>query len=305
MSELVIRPDLDGNWQVAEAGNSQPLILGLSRQDATDFATNRLAQEGGGQVKTFNRVGLEVSSAIVNADGGLELADSSRPRRAVRPKKPAAKSENETIEKASEALAKAIDRDLGRTDPESPLGDFAKVKPTDFMPQSLRNHHAVTTVSTGVGAGSFGLAVIAFLLGTGTLSAVVAKAASFKGTPTLGSYLQFGDAFWVTLPLSMATAAFTVLAMSGSFKSFTQAAFTFVALALVSVGFSSFIGKNTPTMQDILYAAGSQNPGAQASSVMTVFLEYYTLVPFLGGLLTGGLTGWIIHTIWPPETANS
>jgi hypothetical protein len=48
--------------------------------------------------------------------------------------------------------------------------------------------------------------------------------------------------------------------------------------------------KGRPQMETALAGAGS-HPLQMAGAVLKVYFEYYTVVPFLGGVITGILTG--------------
>ncbi|MEU5259662.1 hypothetical protein [Amycolatopsis sp. NPDC021455] len=197
------------------------------------------------------------------------------------------------IDKAelAEAAASGVDNLLGREAPDSNEIEDTPVR--ELLPPGVRDSHPVETAGKTVTTGALGLAIVAFVFGNGSLSAVVsAVSTAAKGSATVGSYLTFANAFILTLPLSVSVAAVAWAAFEGKIKS-AGAMGACVIGALVVTYVSGHLGIDGPALSqmDTALAAAGSHPLQKAGAIVTVYFEYYTVVPFLGGVITGILTG--------------
>ncbi|MEV7099719.1 hypothetical protein AB0M80_43575 [Amycolatopsis sp. NPDC051045] len=203
-------------------------------------------------------------------------------------------------EELAEAVASGVDDLLGREAPDSTEIEDMPIR--ELVPPGARDSHIVKTAGSTVAAGSLGLAMVAFVFGNGSLSAVVSAAsAAAKGSGTVGPYLTFANAFVLTLPLSVCVAAMAWAAFEEKIKS-VGAVSGCVVGALIVTYVSGNLGIDGPAlsqMETALARAGS-HPLQMAGAVVKVYFEYYTVVPFLGGVITGILTGRACFKVHKP-----
>jgi hypothetical protein len=200
------------------------------------------------------------------------------------------------LEALAGPLAEGADKLLGRSKPEDPFADVKDVEVGDLLPASVRDHPLYDDTARRIVAGSFGLSIIALLFGQGTVSAVVAGGSMvLKNAPTVGAYLSFVQAFFLTLALSVSATIFSYMTCKGLMRSYGAVGLWVIASVFIA-GTLNAMGLGGPTLEAINtgLSHAPSNPIAQGLALMGVFLQYYTVGPFLGGLLTGGISGSIL-----------
>lgn len=205
-------------------------------------------------------------------------------------------------DKAAQDFAIHVDKLVGRRAPESPLGDVGGFEIGKIVPNGIRDSEQLKTINQGVSAGALGLAIVGLVLAQGSVAAVTAAGSkAIHNTPTVDSYLAFGQAFWLTLALSLSAAVFVYMLLNGQMKSYGSVVAWIVA-TLVIVMILQSEGLNGPTVDQLLAEmnATSSNPIAKGFALMGGFAKYYTLLPFIGGAITGSATGWIVHRLEHP-----
>jgi hypothetical protein len=118
----------------------------------------------------------------------------------------------------------------------------------------------------------------------------------------VGSYLNFAQAFMLTLPLSVLVTATVWLTLAGKVKSY-GALFVVMLGGLLITYVAGQAGIDGPALDQVLAsmnAAGS-NPIAKAMGMLGAYASYYTVVPFFGGVITGVATGWIGFRLATPQ----
>jgi hypothetical protein len=203
----------------------------------------------------------------------------------------------EQAEPAVQKAAEAVDKIIGRKAPDDPLDQVKSIEVSKIVPESVRKSTTFKEINQGVATGSAGLAVVGVIFGSGTAAAAVSGVAvAFSTKTTVGSYLTFGQAFLVTLALSASTALLTYFTYKGQMKSYGAVGLWLLA-TLVITGATQALGFPGPTVAQLESAAGGHNPILAAVLMLAEFLAFYTLVPFLGGLITGVITGRVIFKL--------
>ncbi len=206
----------------------------------------------------------------------------------------------ERVEPAASEAAGVVDGLTGREAPADPFEKLKEVEVSKIVPRKVRDSREFKEINQSVAAGATALAFVALVLGNGTAAAVTSSVTvALRAETTVGSYLTFGQAFFLTLALSASAAFFTYLTYEGQMKSY-GALGLWVLVTLAIAGVSQAMGFAGPSASDLAEVAGGSSPVLAFVRVLTAFLEFYTLVPFLGGLITGFLTGRVIARLGRP-----
>ena len=188
--------------------------------------------------------------------------------------------------------AEVADQLLGRrSGAATPLDEVAGISVDSVIPASP----TLTMLNRHFSTGAAVVAGLAFLFGGGTVAGVVTPLMqSVSGKATVGSYISFIDAFFLTFALSVAASVVVFAVRSNRLSTYPLAAVA-IAACIGSVLLAQEFGLASPTLADMQAGIGDGNPIAQAGGGFGVFLSFYGPVPFLAGAVVGGLVGNIAH----------
>jgi hypothetical protein len=204
-------------------------------------------------------------------------------------------------EQLLEKGAEQADQFLGREDPKDILEPLKDIEVLKIIPRSIRDSESLKVVNRGVSLGAAWIAIVMLIAGNGTVSLGVATTtAAIKGSPTVGAYLTFGEAFFFTLAFSISAALFAYMVFRRQMK--TWGAVSLWILATVAVtALCKALGIAGPSYQDLLYriTTNSGGPLGDVFTILATFEEYYTPLPFMCGMIAGVITGWIASRLLP------
>jgi len=193
---------------------------------------------------------------------------------------------------AAHKVAAGADRLLGRKDPDDPLVEVEAIETSKVLPESVSGSEEFRIINKAVSIGSLGLAVIG-LFGQGTFSAVTAAiSVALSGSTTLGHFLRFGQAFWMTLALSISSTIFAYMTFKGMMRSW-GAVIVWVAGTAGVVALLESMGIDGPAYTELTNRVGGKSPLGMALETVGYFASYYTPIPFISGITVGAITGWM------------
>lgn len=196
--------------------------------------------------------------------------------------------------------AKVADQLLGRgSGTATPLDEVASISMDAVIPRSPTS----TMLNRHVTAGAAMVAGLALLFGGGSVAGVVTPLMqSAAGKATVGSYISFIDAFFLTFALSVAAAVVVFAVRSNRLSAYPLAAVA-IAACIGSVLLAQEFGLASPSLADMQAGIGHGNPIAQAFGGFGVFFAFYGPIPFLAGAVVGGLVGNIAHNLAKSSSA--
>ncbi|GAA4707767.1 hypothetical protein GCM10023215_56030 [Pseudonocardia yuanmonensis] len=277
---VTVRGDSTGVWRVEDPSSSASRPVFLTHSAAVEYARARLARTGGSLV-VVNSLGQTTTHFVAQPTWNETLQASY----------------SDDTEKRLSELGNLSDQILGREKTESGLGELGGANPRDYLPPMIKNQAGVQQAGQAVGWGTLGLAVVGFVLGTGATSTVTsAVSTAIRSTPSIDDYVTFFQAFMATLPWSVSFAIGVWMLLTGNFTN--KGWGPVIAWVLGSVACTwivTSIGAATgPTLQmmlEYMNEAGS-SPLHKALGLLGAYLAFYTLIPFLGGAITGASVGW-------------
>lgn len=171
----------------------------------------------------------------------------------------------------------------------------------ELLPRAMRRDSVLEGTGAAPSArpqhvgGRIVLAVTTLIVGNAVLSAAIAAIAVVaKSSVSLASPLDFFAAFALTFPLSALVAGLVWIGSTQRLPAFELA--TFWVVGVIGVTYlAGLVGIDDAVMAEMVASAQSLGDSwfTQTFGITGEYLSYYTWVPFLGGTVTGYVTGAI------------